>query len=234
VLSSIGGTLVDYYVKGGVTMHPMLICSIIGLIIIIERSIVLHRVKVNTAQVFGAIRAALMKRDLKGAIEVCDVSPSPISDTLRAGLLRFGKPAADIEKAMESVALHEISKLERGLWMLATIANVAPLFGFLGTVTGMIKSFAVLAEVGLGNPKAVAAGISEALITTAYGLSIALPVQAAFNYFTSRVSNFALDMETSSAMLMETFTELDDGSTPRDPVAVSSAIPTAVQPQPAS
>jgi len=234
VLSSIGGTLVDYYVKGGVTMHPMLICSIIGLIIIIERSIVLHRVKVNTAQLFGAIRAALMKRDLKGAIEVCDVSPSPISDTLRAGLLRFGKPAADIEKAMESVALHEISKLERGLWMLATIANVAPLFGFLGTVTGMIKSFAVLAEVGLGNPKAVAAGISEALITTAYGLSIALPVQAAFNYFTSRVSNFALDMETSSAMLMETFTELDDGSTPRDPVAVSSAIPTAVQPQPAS
>lgn len=234
MLSSIGGTLVDYYVKGGVTMHPMLICSIIGLIIIIERSIVLHRVKVNTAQVFGAIRGALMKRDLKGAIEVCDVSPSPISDTLRAGLLRFGKPAADIEKAMESVALHEISKLERGLWMLATIANVAPLFGFLGTVTGMIKSFAVLAEVGLGNPKAVAAGISEALITTAYGLSIALPVQAAFNYFTSRVSNFALDMETSSAMLMETFSELDDSSAPRDSVAVSSAVPTAVQPQPAS
>jgi biopolymer transport protein ExbB len=234
VLSSIGGTLVDYYVKGGVTMHPMLICSIIGLIIIIERSIVLHRVKVNTAQVFGAIRSALMKRDLKGAIEVCDVSPSPISDTLRAGLLRFGKPAADIEKAMESVALHEISKLERGLWMLATIANVAPLFGFLGTVTGMIKSFAVLAEVGLGNPKAVAAGISEALITTAYGLSIALPVQAAFNYFTSRVSNFALDMETSSAMLMETFSELDDSSAPRDSVTVSSALPTAVQPQPAS
>ena len=234
MLSSIGGTLVDYYVKGGFTMHPMLACSIIGLIIIIERSIVLHRVKVNTAQVFGAIRGALIKRDLKGAIEVCDVSPSPISDTLRAGLLRFGKPAADIEKAMESVALHEISKLERGLWMLATIANVAPLFGFLGTVTGMIKSFASLAEVGLGNPKAVAAGISEALITTAYGLSIALPVQAAFNYFTSRVSNFALDMETSSAMLMETFAELDDSSAPRDPVAVSSAVPTAVQPQPAS
>ena len=225
MLSSIGGTLVDYYVKGGFTMHPMLACSIIGLIIIIERSIVLHRVKVNTAQVFGAIRGALIKRD---------VSPSPISDPLRAGLLRFGKPAADIEKAMESVALHEISKLERGLWMLATIANVAPLFGFLGTVTGMIKSFASLAEVGLGNPKAVAAGISEALITTAYGLSIALPVQAAFNYFTSRVSNFALDMETSSAMLMETFAELDDSSAPRDPVAVSSAVPTAVQPQPAS
>lgn len=210
MLSSIGGTLVDYYVKGGLTMHPMLLCSILGLIIIIERAIVLHRVKINTAQIFGAVRQALLKRDLKGAIAVCDTLQGPISDTLRAGLLRYGKPASEIEKAIESVALHELSKLERGLWILATVANVAPLFGFLGTVTGMIKSFAALAEVGLGNPKAVAAGISEALITTAFGLFIALPVQAAFNYYTSRVSNFALDMETSSAMLLETFNELED------------------------
>ena len=210
MLNELGGSLVDYYWKGGVTMHPMLLCSIVGLIVIVERSIVLHRVKINTAQVFGAVRTALMRRDLKGAIAVCDKNPSPISDTLRAGLLRFGKPAADIEKAIESVALHQISKLERGLWVLATVANVAPLFGFLGTVTGMIKSFGVLAEIGMGNPKEVAAGISEALITTAYGLFIALPVQAAYNYFTSRITNFALDMETSSAMLLETFNELED------------------------
>jgi len=210
VLSSIGGTLVDYYVKGGIMMHPMLLCSILGLIIVIERGIVLHRIKINTAQIFGAVRAALLKQDLKGAIGICDTYRGPISDTLRAGLLRFGKPATEIEKAIESVALHELSKLERGLWVLATVANVAPLFGFLGTVTGMIQSFSVLAEVGLGNPKAVAGGISEALITTAYGLSIALPVQAAYNYFTSRITNYALDMETSSAMLLETFNEIED------------------------
>jgi len=210
----------------------MLLCSIVGLIVIIERGIVLHRVKINTAQVFGAVRNALMHRDLKGAIEVCDTNPSPISDTMRAGLLRFGKPASDIEKAIESVALHEISKLERGLWILATVANVAPLFGFLGTVTGMIKSFAVLSEVGLGNPKAVAAGISEALITTAYGLFIALPVQAAYNYFTSRITSFALDMETSSAMLLETFNELEDQPQAGPQVAVPAA--PAIQPQAAS
>jgi biopolymer transport protein ExbB len=199
-------------------MHPMLLCSIVGLIVIIERGIVLHRVKANTAQIFGAVRAALMRRDLKAAIEVCDTHPGPIADTLRAGLLRFGKPSADIEKAMESVALHEISKLERGLWILATVANIAPLFGFLGTVTGMIRSFAVLAEVGLGNPKAVASGISEALITTAYGLFIALPVQAAYNYFTSRITRYALDMETSSAMLLETFNELEDQPASPEPL----------------
>lgn len=205
-----GGTLVDYYVKGGMTMHPMLLCSILGLIIIIERGIVLHRIKLNTAQVFGAVRERLIHRDLKGAIEVCDQYQGPIADTLRAGLLRYGKPASEIEKAIESVALHELSKLERGLWILASVANIAPLFGFLGTVTGMISAFSALAEVGLGNPKAVAAGISEALITTAFGLFIALPVQAAYNYFTSRIGTFALDMETSSAMLLETFNEIEE------------------------
>jgi biopolymer transport protein ExbB len=205
-----GGTLVDYYVRGGPTMHPMLLCSILGLIIIIERGIVLHRIKLNTAQVFGAVRERLLHHDLKGAIAVCDQYQGPVADTLRAGLLRYGKPAAEIEKAIESVALHELSKLERGLWILASVANIAPLFGFLGTVTGMISAFGALAEVGLGNPKAVAAGISEALITTAFGLFIALPVQAAYNYFTSRIGNFALDMETSSAMLLETFNEIEN------------------------
>lgn len=209
-MGSMGGTLVDYYVKGGMTMHPMLLCSILGLIIIIERGIVLHRIKINTAQVFGAVRERLIHRDLKGAIAVCDQYQGPIADTLRAGLLRYGKQASEIEKAIESVALHELSKLERGLWILASVANIGPLFGFLGTVTGMISAFGALAEVGLGNPKAVAAGISEALITTAFGLFIALPVQAAYNYFTSRIGKFALDMETSSAMLLETFNEIED------------------------
>jgi len=230
VLSSFGGSLVDYFIKGGFIMYPLLLCSIIGLIVIIERSIVLHRVKVNTAQIFGMVRQALMKHDLKAAIATCDSNPSPISDTMRAGLLRFGKAAPDIEKAMESVALHEISKLERGLWILATVANIAPLMGFLGTVAGMIQSFGVLAELGLGNPKAVADGISKALITTAYGLSIAFPVQAAYNYFTSRISNFALDMETSSAMLLEAFTELEE--MPREAPAIGRDV--VVEPQPAS
>jgi biopolymer transport protein ExbB len=221
VLGSMGGTLVDYYVKGGMTMHPMLLCSILGLIIIIERGIVLHRIKINTAQVFGAVRERLLNRDLNGAVAVCDQYQGPIADTLRAGLLRYGKPASEIEKAIESVALHELSKLERGLWILASVANIAPLFGFLGTVTGMISAFGALAEVGLGNPKAVAAGISEALITTAFGLFIALPVQAAYNYFTSRIGNFALDMETSSAMLLETFNEVED----QHPSGIGEPIP---------
>jgi biopolymer transport protein ExbB len=93
--------------------------------------------------------------------------------------------------------------------VLSSSANVSPMLGFLGTVTGMIKSFATLAQAGLSNPGAVAAGISEALITTATGLFIAIPAQLGYNYFMSRINKFMRDIETASNMLMETFVEMD-------------------------
>lgn len=190
-------------------MWPLLACSILGLIFIIERVIAYYRVKGDTAEIVSAVRESLLKRELRQSIEICETYEHPVAITLKSGLLRFGKPHEEIEKAMESVALHEVSKLEKGLWILATVANVAPLFGFLGTVTGMISSFEGLAEVGLGQPEVVAGGISEALITTATGLMIALPVQAAYNYFNNRVSQFALDMEISVSVLLETFNEIE-------------------------
>jgi biopolymer transport protein ExbB len=209
LLIAIGGPLWDYFTKGGPLMWPLLACSVVGLIFIIERVIAYYRVKGDTAEIVSEVRESLLRRELRQAIEICERYDHPVAVTLKSGLLRFGKTHGEIEKAMESVALHEVSKLEKSLWILATIANIAPLFGFLGTVTGMIASFQALAEVGLGNPEAVAGGISEALITTATGLVIALPVQAAYNYFNNRVSQFALDMEISSSVLLETFSEIE-------------------------
>ena len=191
-------------------MWPLLVCSILGLLFILERSIALYRIKGNTAEIFGSVRNTLLGGELQRSIEVCETYDHPVATALKSGVLRFGKSHQEIEKAMESVSLHELSQLEKGLWILATVANIAPLFGFLGTVTGMIASFQALAEEGLGNPQAVAGGISEALITTATGLMIALPVQAAYSYFSNRVSSFALDMETSCAMLLETFNEIEE------------------------
>ena len=205
-----GGTLFTYLRQGGPMMIPLILCSLVGLILIIERGIFYYRVKGSTAEIFSGIREWLLTGDLRKSVEICESHDHPVAVTLKSGLLRYGKSRNEIEKAMESVALHELSKLEKGLWILATVANIAPLFGFLGTVTGMIASFEALAEVGLGNPQAVAGGISEALITTATGLAIALPVQAAYNYFNNRVSLFALDMETSSSMLLETFSEIEE------------------------
>jgi biopolymer transport protein ExbB len=210
VILAIFGPLVNIFIDGGWVMWPLLICSILGLVFVIERLIYYHRVSVNPQELFGQVRERLLENDLDGAIQVTNEVTGPISDIQKAGLLRFGRPNEEVLRAIESVSLHEISKLEKGLWILATIANVAPILGFLGTVTGMIDSFDVLSEIGFGNPKLLARGISQALITTAAGLAIAFPVQAAYNYLTNQVNNFALMMETTSAMLLETFSEIEE------------------------
>ena len=207
------GQVWQYIIQGGTMMIPLVICSVLGIIFIIERAITYYRIKGDTAEIFSEVLASIRESQLRHSIEVCEDYDHPVATTLKSGLLRYGKSHEEIEKAMESVTLHEVSKLERGLWILATLANVAPLFGFLGTVVGMIQAFSALAEVGLGQPQAVAAGISQALITTATGLIIALPVQTAYNYFTNKVSNYSLDMETSASMLLETFSEVERQST---------------------
>ncbi|HSR66879.1 MAG TPA: MotA/TolQ/ExbB proton channel family protein [Acidobacteriota bacterium] len=207
------GWLFNLIQDGGAMMYALIICSLVGLFYIIERAIAYARIKGDTGEIFSAVREDLLGGDLRQAVEVCESYDHPVSTTLKSGLLRYGKSSEEIEKAMESVALHEVSKLERGLWVLLTVANIAPLFGFLGTVIGMILAFDALSEQGLGNPQAVGQGISQALITTATGLAIALPVQTAYNYFNSRVSNFALDMETSTSMLLETFSEIEESPT---------------------
>ena len=208
------GQVFTYFQQGGPIMWPLLICSLLGLIFIIERTISYYRIKGESAEIFSGVRESLLNGNLRQAIELTEQYTHPVAATLKAGLLRYGRSKEEIERAMEVVALHEISRLERNLWILATVANIAPLFGFLGTVTGMIKSFGQLAEVGLGNPKAVAAGIAEALITTAAGLMIALPVQYAFNHFTNRVNHYTLGMETSAAVLLETFSEARPAAQP--------------------
>ncbi|MDX1741532.1 MAG: MotA/TolQ/ExbB proton channel family protein, partial [Rhodothermales bacterium] len=153
----------------------------------------------------------------------CEDYRGPVASIMKAGLLKFGQPKEDVEKTIENAALYEMSRLERGLVVLATTANVAPLLGFFGTVTGMIKSFDALAKAGLSNPGLVAAGISEALITTATGLAVAIPAQLAYNFFMSRINKFVRDIETSTNMLLETFGEMERSGISPEPIAPPKA-----------
>jgi len=206
------GQAFDYFRQGGMWMYPLLFFSIIALACIIERLIVFAKAKVNVNEFLTKIRKSLLvNRDVKEAIKVCEEYRGPVASVVKAGLLRYGTGhnQEDIEKTIENAALYELDRLEKRLGVLATTANVAPMLGFLGTVTGMIKSFGTLAEQGLTNPAAVAIGISEALITTATGLIIAIPAQLAYNFFTTKVTRFVRDIETASNMLMETFIEMD-------------------------
>jgi biopolymer transport protein ExbB len=214
--------------EGGPVMYPLLIFSILGLVFIIERFIALRRAKINVNEFLAKIRKALIaNRSIKDAIKVCEDYRGPVPSIMKAGLLKYGEPKEDVEKTIENAALFEMGRLERNLVWLATIANVSPLLGFFGTVAGMIKSFDALAEAGLSNPGLVAAGISEALITTAAGLAVAIPAQLAYNFFMSKINKFVRDIEISTNMLIETFGEMQrSGISPEPAAAARPAAPT--------
>ncbi|MBZ0113050.1 MAG: MotA/TolQ/ExbB proton channel family protein [Thermoanaerobaculia bacterium] len=206
------GTFWEYMDKGGPVMWPILILSIIGFAVMIERAWVLRKARINVNEFLAKIRKALMvNRSLRDAVKICEQYQGPVASVMKAGLLKHGQPKDDVEKTIENAAMYETTRLERGLAIIATAANIEPMLGFLGTVTGMINSFDALAKSGLSNPGLVAAGISEALITTASGLIIAIPMQLAYNYFTTRINKFVRDVETSTNMLLETFGEMERG-----------------------
>lgn len=220
-MDQISGTLVEILEIGGVVMWFLLAFSVVALAFIIERAIALRRAKINVNEFLAKIRKALLvNRSVRDAIKICEQYRGPVASIMKAGLVKYGQPKEDIEKTIENAALYEMGRLERGLTVLATIANVAPLLGFLGTVTGMIASFDALAEAGLSNPGLVAVGIKEALYTTAAGLFIAIPVQIAYNFFMSRINRFVRDIETAANMLLEAFTEMErSGVAPEAPAA---------------
>ena len=209
-MDNIPGTFWKYMIQGGPIMWPLLLASIIALAVIIERWFAIRKAKINVNEFLAKVRKALIvSKSIRDAIKVCEQYRGPVASIMKAGLLKYGQPKEDIEKSIENAALYEMSRLEKRLVVLASIANIAPLLGFFGTVTGMINSFEALAAQGLSNPGAVAEGISEALITTATGLAVAIPVQLAYNYFMSAINKSVRDIETSTNMLLETFGEME-------------------------
>jgi len=211
-VDGIGGTLLKLFKDGGWMMYPLLLTSVVGMVFIIERYFALRKAKTNVNEFLAKIRKSLIvNRSVKQATKVCEDYSGPVASIMKAGLLKFGHPKDEVEKTIENAALFEIGRFEKNMVWLATVANVAPLMGFLGTVAGMINSFEALAEAGLSNPGLVASGISEALITTAAGLAIAIPVQLAYNFFMNKINKFVRDVETSTNMLLETFGEMERG-----------------------
>lgn len=199
--------VLELFDAGGMFMWPLLVTSIIGLAVILERIFTLQRAHTNTRNLMEKILQNLKGSGIAAAIEACTRTRGPIAAVLHAGLLKAPKGPAAVEKAIEDAGTIEMAFLQRGLIWLATVANVAPLIGFLGTVSGMINAFEAIAAAEQVSAKVVAKGISEALITTATGLLIAIPVQTAHNYFVARIDRFVLEMEESSVELVEAISE---------------------------
>jgi biopolymer transport protein ExbB len=188
--------LFSIFLKGGVIMFIILALSIVALGVIIDRYIVLRRTKINVPAFMVRMRGMIKKKDISGAISYCMEEKSPIANIIRKGLKKYRLGHERVKEAIENAGTQEISKLERGLPILASISGIAPLLGFLGTVTGMITAFMTIEDLqGAANPSDLAGGIWEALITTAFGLIVGIPALAFYNYFITKVKKTVNDME---------------------------------------
>jgi len=201
----------EKYVQGGNFMHGLLLASIIGLVFIIEMFFTLFRARVNVRKLMGDVIKTLHSEGVDAAMKVCERTRGPIAAILHSGLLRAGRGPDAVKEAIETAGSIETSFLERGLVAIATVAQVAPLLGFLGTVSGMISAFAAIAAAEQVSAKVVASGIEEALITTATGLMIAIPASIGHSFFVSQIDRFVLEMEEASAELVNELIEMSGG-----------------------
>lgn len=198
----------DVIRQGGILMWPIMICSVVALAITIERFFALRRATIDTREFMDTMRTVLRQNRIQEAVEICDEVDGPIARITKAGILKHNRSKEDIREAIEDAGHLEIPRLERYLSAMATCANIAPLLGLLGTVQGMIKAFAQIQHLkGQVNPSDLAEGIGNALITTAAGLSVAIPTLVAYNYFVTRVEAMVLEMEISSSELVELLTK---------------------------
>jgi len=189
--------LFSMFLKGGVIMWPILLCSIIGLGVIIDRYTVLRKAKINVPAFMVRIRGLIKRKDITGAVGFCIEENSPVANVVRKGLKKYKLGHERVKEAIESAGNQEIGKLEKGLSMLATVASISPLLGFLGTVMGMISAFMKIKNLaGAANPSDLANGIWEALVTSAFGLIVGITALAFYNYFQHSVKKLVTDMET--------------------------------------
>ena len=198
--------LLSLFADGGLMMYPLVLCSLIALGVIIAKSWTLWVAHASTQVVLSEVEEAAGEGRLADAIELAAARPGPAAAILVSGLRRIASGDAEekeLASAIRTTGTIELGFLERGLVILATVANVAPLMGFLGTVIGMIIAFASIEAAGDVDATLVAGGIKVALLTTATGLLIAIPVNMGYNFFVTRIDALILDMEQGAQKVLD-------------------------------
>jgi len=188
-------------------------CSIVSFTIFIERLMQLHRSEIDTNQFIIGMRKHIKDGNLVEAIQQCEKTGGTIAAIIKAGVLKHNRGKEQIESAMEIAGLIEIARLEKNAKILSIIAHVAPLIGLLGTVLGFIQAFAEMRLSGLVDISATRIGeaMEYALVTTAAGLVVAIPSVLAYNYIVSRVESFVLEIQTSSAEIVDLLLDREEG-----------------------
>src|SRR5437868_6969410 len=181
--------------NGGPVIWLILIAAATAAVVFVERALFCHRSQINSAEFLNGVRNVLKRDNVVEAISICDATPGPVARLVKAGILNRDKGRERVREAVEEAGLTEVPLLEDKLNLLATIAQIAPLLGLLGTIIGFIRAFMQIQTDGLyAHIGTLSTGIWQALICAAAGIAVAIPVHAGYNYLISRVSKIVMDM----------------------------------------
>ena len=195
--------MVHYFLEGGAFMWPILITLIFGLGFVIERAYSLMMSAVNSQAFFDEISLSIKENGPKAAAQVCEETAGPVAAIFHAGLTKMHRGLNEVEKAIQNAGAIEMAFLEKNMIWLNAVITIAPMLGFTGTVVGMIAAFDAIKAANDISPAVVAGGISQALLTTAFGLIVAMIIQTFQNVFVSRIDKLVLDMEEQSVKIMD-------------------------------
>jgi biopolymer transport protein ExbB len=201
-------TVLYLIMKGGFMMIPIALFSILAVYIFIERVLTINKASNTPDSFFDKIKELVLRGDISGARLLCAQNDTPIARMIEKGISRLGSQLKNIEASIENVGKIEVYKLEKNLSLLATTAGAAPMLGFLGTVTGMIRAFIAIAqEEGTVSPKLLSSGIYEAMITTAAGLIVGIVAYLGYNYLVTRIQKLIYRMEYTSINFVDLLQE---------------------------
>lgn len=202
-------TMLELFSKGGAFMWPILGCSIVGLVFILERLVSLRKGNIIPPSFFGAMKGVYRDpvADREAALQFCRSQGTPIARIVAAGIGKQHRGPEAVEKAIEDAGANEVSKLKKNLRVIYTVASISPLLGLIGTISGMITAFQVTSDMGTGSGKALATGIYEALVTTYAGLLVAIPAVAMYHYFQGRIERLVSDMNSVCTEFVEHYVD---------------------------
>jgi biopolymer transport protein ExbB len=197
--------------KGGPLMWFILICAIGAIAVFFERLFHYHRAQIHTHDFVKGVLNSLKHGNISEAISTCKETAGPVAEVVLAAVNNHDRSRDEIREAVQDTARTEVTRLERNLPILVTIAQVAPLIGFLGTVWGMIRVFMVIEITQATTAGQLAGGVWQALLTTAGGLVVAIPSYIAYNYLVNRVQNLVLDMEKAANETVQYLAHREEG-----------------------
>jgi biopolymer transport protein ExbB len=201
-------TLRLFVANGGPVLWIILFASAVAVIVFIERFLHCHRAQINSTEFLNGVRNVLKRDNIVEALSICDATPGPVARLVKTAILNRDHGRERVREALEEAGLAEVPRLEEKLNLLATIAQLAPLLGLLGTVLGFIRTFMAMQNDGLhAKVGDLSDGIWKALICAAAGLAVAIPAHAAYNYLVSRVNSIVLDMERAATEIVNIVTE---------------------------